>query len=75
MAIFFGTAAMGGFLAFVALHAADVGLQGSAAVLLLFGLVVVFCRIALARLPDRRAVRMIAIALGLAALAWGWRPW
>jgi MFS family permease len=72
VAIFFGTAAMGGFLAFVALHAADVGLQGSAAVLLLFGLVVVFCRIALARLPDRVAPsRMIAIALGLAATGMG----
>jgi MFS family permease len=72
LAIFFGTAAMGGFLAFVALQAADVGLQGSAAVLLLFGLVVVFCRIALARLPDRVAPsRMIAIALGLAAIGMG----
>ena len=72
LAIFFGTAAMGGFLAFVALHAVDVGLGGSAAVLLLFGLVVVVCRIALARLPDRVAPsRMIAIALGLAALGMG----
>jgi MFS family permease len=72
LAIFFGTAAMGGFLAFVALYAADVGLEGSAAVLLLFGLVVVFCRIALARLPDRVAPsRMIAIALGLAAVGMG----
>ena len=72
LAIFFGTAAMGGFLAFVALHAVDVGLGGSAAVLLLFGLVVVFCRIALARLPDRVAPsRMIAVALGLAALGMG----
>ena len=43
-----------------------------AAVLLLFGLVVVFCRIALARLPDRVAPsRMIAVALGLAALGMG----
>ena len=72
LAIFFGTAAMGGFLAFVALHAVDVGTGGWAAVLLLFGLVVVFCRIALARLPDRVAPsRMIAVALGLAALGMG----
>jgi MFS family permease len=72
LAIFFGTAAMGGFLAFVALHAADLGLEGSASVLLLFGLVVVICRVALARLPDRVAPsRMIAIALGLAAVGMG----
>jgi MFS family permease len=72
LAIFAGTAAMGGFLAFVALHAPDVGMDGSAPVLLLFGLVVVTCRIAFARLPDRvPPFRLAAVALALAAAGMG----
>jgi MFS family permease len=63
---------MGGFLAFVALHAPDVGMDGSAPVLLLFGLVVVTCRIAFARLPDRvPPFRLAAVALALAAAGMG----
>lgn len=69
LAIFAGTAAMGGFLAFVALYAPRVGMDGSGAVLLTFGLVVVVSRVAFARLPDRLpATRLIASALGVAAV-------
>jgi MFS family permease len=69
LAIFAGTAAMGGFLAFVALHAPAVGLDAAGPVLLLFGLVVVTCRIAFARLPDRvPPFRLAGAALGLAAI-------
>ncbi len=72
LAIFAGTAAMGGFLAFVALHARDVGMEGSGPALLLFGLVVVVCRILFARLPDRvPPAPLIATALGLAAVGMG----
>ena len=72
LAIFAGTAAMGGFLAFVALHARDVGMGGSGPALLLFGLVVVVCRIIFARLPDRvPPTRLIATALGLGAIGMG----
>ncbi len=72
LAIFAGTAAMGGFLGFVALHAPDVGMDGSGPVLLLFGLVVVGCRIAFARLPDRvPPFRLAAFALALAATGMG----
>jgi MFS family permease len=53
LALFTGIAAMGGFLGFVALHARDLGMDGSRVVLLIFGLVVVGCRIVFARLPDR----------------------
>lgn len=68
LAIFAGTAAMGGFLAFVALHAPRVGMPTSGPVLLLFGLVVVGCRIVFARLPDRvPPFRLAAAALALAA--------
>lgn len=72
LAIFAGTAAMGGFLAFVALHARDVGMGSSGPALLLFGLVVVVCRVLFARLPDRvPPARLIATALGLAAVGMG----
>jgi MFS family permease len=72
LAIFAGTAAMGGFLAFVALQAPDVGMDGSGPVLLLFGLVVVFCRIVFARLPDRvPPFRLAAAALATAAVGMG----
>jgi MFS family permease len=60
---------MGGFLAFVTLHAHDLGMDGSGVVLLIFGLTVVGCRIAFARLPDRvPPFRLIAAALGLTAI-------
>lgn len=69
LAIFAGTAAMGGFLAFVALHAPRVGLDAAGPVLLLFGLVVVGCRVIFARLPDRvPPFRLAAAALALAAV-------
>lgn len=72
LAIFAGTAAMGGFLAFVALHARDVGMASSGPALLLFGMVVVVSRIAFARLPDRLPpARLIAAALGVAAVGMG----
>jgi MFS family permease len=72
LAIFAGTAAMGGFLAFVALHARDVGMESSGPALLLFGLVVIVCRVVFARLPDRvPPARLIATALGLAAIGMG----
>ncbi|HEX2194843.1 MAG TPA: MFS transporter [Candidatus Limnocylindria bacterium] len=68
LAIFAGTAAMGGFLGFVALHADDVGMAGSGPVLLLFGLVVITCRVLFARLPDRvPPFRLAAAALVAAA--------
>jgi MFS family permease len=72
LAIFAGTAAMGGFLGFVALQAPRVGMAGSGPVLLLFGLVVIVCRVAFARLPDRvPPFRLAAAALAVAALGMG----
>ena len=55
---------MGGFLAFAALHAQDVGLGGGSIPLLVYGAVVVICRVAFARVPDR----LPTIPLGAAAL-------
>ncbi len=75
LALFTGIAGMAGFFAFVALHARDLGMDGSRSVLLLFGLIVVACRVIFARLPDRvppyrlGAVALILIAAGLALAA------
>lgn len=58
-------AAVGGFLAFASLHAIQVGLQASSVPLIVYGGVVVVCRIAFARVPDR----LPSLALGVASLA------
>jgi MFS family permease len=82
LGLFTGVAAMSGFLAFAALHATNVGMDAWSVVLLVFGSVVVGCRVLFAKLPDRvRPLRLAAAALltatfGLgvaatAATAWG----
>ena len=58
-------AAMGGFLAFASLHADLVGVARTSFPLAVYGLVVVVCRIAFARVPDR----LPPLLLGSAALA------
>ena len=73
--LFSGVAAMAGFLAFVAIYGRDVlHMAGSGPVLLVFGLTVVGCRIAFAKLPDQvppfrlasAALAVMAIGLALA---------
>ena len=56
--------AMGGFLAFASLYGVRVGLANASLTLLVYGGVVVVCRIAFARVPDR----LPPLALGAAAL-------
>lgn len=65
-----GVAAMAGFMAFVAIYGRDdLAMTASGPVLLIFGLVVVGCRIAFAKLPDRvPPFRVAAAALGLIAV-------
>jgi MFS family permease len=65
LGLFTGVAAVSGFLAFASLHAADLGLDLWSTVLGLFGIVVVFCRLLFATLPDR----MPPLRLAAAALA------
>ncbi|RPF28925.1 MFS transporter [Georgenia muralis] len=68
--------AMGGFLAFAALHAESVGMSNASLPLATYGIVVVTCRILFARVPDRfpalrlatAAVATMAAGLGLVAL-------
>ena len=71
--LFAGVAAMSGFLGFVAIYGRDdLEMGGSGGVLLVFGLTVVGCRIAFARLPDRvppyrlAGAALAAISVGLA---------
>lgn len=69
--------AIGGFLTFASLHAVRIGLSQASLALFIYGSVVVVCRIAFARVPDRlpslplgaAALGVIAIGLGLIA-AW-----
>lgn len=57
--------AMGGFLAFAALRAGEIGVTNASVPVLVYGVVVVACRIAFARVPDR----LPPLRLGAAALA------
>ncbi|WP_158839624.1 MFS transporter [Saccharothrix deserti] len=72
---FTSLAAIGGFLAFAALHSQDVGLQNSSTPLFVYGVVVVVSRIAFAKVPDKvpslplGAAALAAIAVGLATAA------
>lgn len=58
-------AAVGGFLAFASLHATRVGIDDPSLALFAYGAIVVVCRIAFARIPDR----LPSLPLGAAALA------
>jgi MFS family permease len=72
LAFFTGLAASGGFLAFAALHARDVGMSGAGLVLGVYGLVVIACRLLFARLADRfppLRLGMVALLLSAAGLA------
>lgn len=62
--------AMGGFLAFTALHADEVGLTSTSVPLFLYGIVVVICRIVFAKVPDRLPPLRLG-AMALAAVATG----
>lgn len=67
-ALLTGVAGMAGYFAFASLRAADIGLERWSLVLFVMGGVVVVCRIAFAKLPDRHAPRpLAALALGLCA--------
>jgi len=75
LGFFASLAAISGFLAFASLHSADVGMSNTSLALLTYGLVVVFCRIVFARVPDRLpslplgAASLGAIGLGLVLVA------
>jgi MFS family permease len=67
--------AIGGFLAFAALYSRHVGLPNSSLALFVYGVVVVVCRVAFAKWPDRLpklplgAASLAAIAVGMITAA------
>lgn len=75
LGFFASLAAVSGFLAFASLHSEDVGMSNTSLALLTYGCVVVICRIAFARVPDRLpslplgAAALLAIATGLVVIA------
>ncbi|HYP46778.1 MAG TPA: MFS transporter [Propionibacteriaceae bacterium] len=75
LALLAGVAATAGFLALVGLHASEVGFRAWSVVPLVYGGIVVGCRIVFARVPDRLpplrlgAASLSACALGLLVLA------
>jgi MFS family permease len=67
--LFAGVAGVAGFLAFVSLRAAQVGLDLWSATLGLYGIVVVTCRVVFAKVPDRTPpMRLAAASLAVSAL-------
>jgi MFS family permease len=73
LGLFAGVSAMAGFLTFVAIYGRDdLGMSGSGPVLLVFGMIVVGCRIFFAKLPDRvppyrlAAGALVAVTVGMA---------
>lgn len=75
LGFFASLAAVGGFLAFASLHSDAVGMGNTSLALLVYGMVVVGCRIAFARVPDRLpplplgAASLAAIGAGLLVIA------
>jgi predicted MFS family arabinose efflux permease len=75
LGFFASLAAVGGFLAFASLHSDQVGMVNTSLALLVYGLVVVVCRVVFARVPDRLPslplgmASLVAIALGMAVMA------
>jgi predicted MFS family arabinose efflux permease len=75
LGFFTSLAAVSGFLAFASLHSAEIGLSNTSLALSTYGCVVVLCRIAFARVPDRlpslplAAASLVAIAFGLVVIA------
>ena len=67
--------AMAGFLSLAALHAESIGLAATGLPLAVYGMVVVVCRIAFARVPDRfpplalGAASLVMIAFGLIVIS------
>lgn len=62
-------ASVGGFLAFATLHGREIGVSSTSTALALYGAIVVVCRVAFAKVPDR--VPSLPLATGSLLLAGG----
>ena len=77
LGFFASLAAIGGFLAFASLYSEEIGMANTSLALLVYGSVVVVCRVVFAKVPDRLpslplgVASLVAIATGLlVAAAW-----
>lgn len=74
-AFFTSLAAVGGFLAFATLHAENIDLAQTSLPLFVYGMLIVFCRVVFAGVPDRLpslplgAAALVVIAVGIAVVA------
>jgi len=69
LVLFIGLIGYAGFLAFIALHASDVGIEVTGSVFTLFAVVVLTVRLVGARIPDRLgALTTTRLALGFSAV-------
>lgn len=75
LGFFTSLAAIGGFLAFASLHAGEIGMANTSVALLVYGSIVVVCRVVFAKVPDRLpslplgVASLLAIAAGLLVMA------
>ncbi|MGI9085877.1 MAG: MFS transporter [Aeromicrobium sp.] len=75
LGFFASLAAIGGFLAFASLHSEEIGMSNTSLALLVYGSVVVVCRLLFAKVPDRLpslplgAASLVAIGGGLVMAA------
>lgn len=75
LGFFASLASVSGFLAFVALHSADIGMSNTSLALFVYGCVVIGCRIVFARVPDRlpslplATFSLLAVGMGLVVIA------
>ena len=71
LGFFTSLVAMGGFLAFASLHSEKIGMEDTSLALLVYGSIVVVCRVLFAKVPDRLpslplgAASLVAIGVGL----------
>ena len=71
LGFFTSLAAMGGFMAFASLHSAEIGMRNTSLAMVVYGSVVIVCRIAFAKVPDRlpslplATASLVAIGVGL----------
>jgi predicted MFS family arabinose efflux permease len=71
LGFFTSLVAIGGFMAFASLHSTEIGMENTSLALLVYGSVVVVCRVVFAKVPDRLpslplgGASLVAIAVGL----------
>jgi predicted MFS family arabinose efflux permease len=75
LGFFTSLAAIGGFLAFASLYSAEIGMENTSLAMLVYGSIVVVCRVVFAKVPDRlpalplASAALVLIGIGLLIVA------